>query len=214
MLNLGGYQRPCLVNAKQVANIRGIPPQEVYLHFEFTKPGRHFYTVHSDDEFYLHRCLVPNRTEATPDFHLNTPPRGRDLDSNCFSEYVEETEMIKHLTADKALWRLSKIAKTPDQLFELVSFLQQQYLHLNEVHLAVRAWAQEVEGIPQARLTEWLSREVRIASEMQSKSVVQAFAGERVPRYVFVEILVALSDKLYLQPGKCEKLTEGLKLIF
>ena len=116
--NLGGYKKPVIVNgtyfAKQ-AHSR-FSPEDVFVYIDFVKAGRHFYTVNLEDEFYLHRTIVRNRDEQPVLFNkkkwLNGLPD--NFDEDCFRDYQEEFEVIKHFESDKHLWKLSQMVKKPD----------------------------------------------------------------------------------------------------
>lgn len=96
---------------------------------EFVKPGRHFYTVNIEDEFYLHRCIIRNREEDLVKFNTKkakklVKKRKSEDFYNPFSDYQEEYEVFKHFENDKQLWQVQDLVTDSQSQFELFSFLQ------------------------------------------------------------------------------------------
>lgn len=89
--NLGGYQKPVIVNGKYFADRTRsrISCDEVYVYIDYVRAGRHYFCVNLEDEFYLHRSIVRNREEQPKLFNkkkwLNGMPE--NFDEDCFRDY-------------------------------------------------------------------------------------------------------------------------------
>lgn len=47
---LSGYKYPTIVNGENLVNAINSKSDPIYIYFEFTKPGKHYYVVNTPDK--------------------------------------------------------------------------------------------------------------------------------------------------------------------
>lgn len=64
----------------------------IYVYVDFVKPGKHFYTVDFNEEFYLHKTIIRSREEDIVPFHkkMNFRVKEFNFEESCFADYRNE----------------------------------------------------------------------------------------------------------------------------
>lgn len=125
-----------IVNGREINDYGNkVSGKDVYIYVDFVKSGRHFFTVNQDDEFYLHRSIIRNREEELVLFNkrMGVKKRTYSFEDSCFMNFREEYDAFPCFEHDQKLWKINNFVKKPDLNFELISFLQQHYLHIVQI---------------------------------------------------------------------------------
>ena len=124
--NLGGTQHPVIVNGIEIDEMSKddfFTEDKIFIYYEFCKPGKHMFTVNSNDRFYLQKSIIRNREEPVKDLNKSKLKVVSKIDTDIVFDFPDLGDGYACFESDQRLWRIQNFIKSRPDEVELMSYL-------------------------------------------------------------------------------------------